>query len=156
MKNFLKNNYKIIIICLSVLGVAILGSIFVNLGITWYSTLLVPKQWIPNYIIPVVWSVIYILFAVILSILSKNNILSLKSIYLCIINGLLNVLWCLIFFTLNQLLVGNILIILNVFLGVMLLLSLNKTNKTYVNWLWIYVIWLFVATSFNLALWILN
>ncbi len=156
MKNFFKNNYKIIIICLSVLGVAILGSIFVNLGMTWYSTLLVPKQWIPNYIIPVVWTVVYILFAVILSILSKNNILSFKSIYLCIINGLLNVLWCLIFFTLNQLLMGNILIILNVFFGVMLLLSLNKTNKTYVNWLWIYVIWLFVATSFNLALWILN
>ncbi len=156
MKKFFENNYKNLIICFSVLVVAILGSIFVNIGMDWYNNLVVPKQWIPNFVIPIVWTIVYILFAIVLSLLSKGNLLSIKSIYLCAINGALNVLWCLVFFTLNQLLLGNIIIILNAFFGVLLLISLNKTNKIYVNILWIYVLWLFIATSFNLALWILN
>lgn len=156
MKQFFKNNYKVIVICVSIILVAVLGSIFVNLGMTWYNSLITPKQWIPNFVIPIVWTVVYILFAIILSLLSKQNLLSKLNIYLCIINGILNVLWCLTFFTLNQLLLGNIVIILNAFLGTVLLVSLNKIDKSYVKFLWLYVIWLFVATSFNFALWILN
>ena len=156
MRKFFEKNYKILIICVSILIIAILGGIFVNIGMDWYNNLFVPKQWIPNFVISIVWTIVYILFAIVLSLLSKGNLLSIKSIYLCTINGALNVLWCLVFFILNQLLLGNIIMILNAFFGVMLLISLNKTNKFYVNILWIYVLWLFIATSFNLALWILN
>lgn len=34
MKQFFKNNYKVIVICVSIILVAVLGSIFVNLGMT--------------------------------------------------------------------------------------------------------------------------
>ncbi len=156
MKQFFINNYKIIIICATILVVAILGSTFVNLGMDWYDSLIKPTQWIPNFVIPLVWTVLYLLFAIILSVLSKQNLLTTKDNYLSIANAVFNILWCLIFFTLNQLLIGNIIIIINAFIGTLLLVSLSKIDKKYISLLWLYVIWLLIATSLNVALWILN
>lgn len=53
----------------------------------WFSKLTTPSQWIPNIVIPIVLSVIYVLFAVILSILYKNNLLNTKSTILIVINA---------------------------------------------------------------------
>ena len=156
MKTFLKNNIAIFVICISVLIVAILGSVFVNLGMDWYNTLEKPSQWIPNFIIPIVWTIIYLLFIVILSIFNKNKFLNNKIIIYCVLNAILNILWCLVFFTLNQLLIGNIIIILNLFAGTVLIFLLNKTNKFYIYFLYLYPIWLAIATSLNFALWIIN
>lgn len=156
MKTFLKNNIAIFVICISVLIVAILGSVFVNLGMDWYNTLEKPSQWIPNFIIPIVWTIIYLLFIVILSIFNKNKLLNNKIIIYCVLNAILNILWCLVFFTLNQLLIGNIIIILNLFAGTVLIFLLNKTNKFYIYFLYLYPIWLAIATSLNFALWIIN
>lgn len=156
MKDFLKNNLNIIITLVAVFFVAGLGSLFVNMGLEWLEGLNKPSEWIPNFVIPIVWSIIYLSFAIIFSILLKQKLVSKKLIILSIVNGTLNILWCLVFFTLNQLLLGNILIILNAFFGVLLLLEMIKTSKLYVNLLWIYPIWLFVATTLNLSLWILN
>ena len=156
MKTFLKNNIAIFVICISVLIVAILGSVFVNLGMDWYNTIEKPSQWIPNFIIPIVWTIIYLLFIVILSIFNKNKLLNNKIIIYCVLNAILNILWCLIFFTLNQLLIGNIIIILNLFAGTVLIFLLNKTNKFYIYFLYLYPIWLAIATSLNFALWIIN
>lgn len=156
MKTFLKNNIAIFVICISVLIVAILGSVFVNLGMDWYNTLEKPSQWIPNFIIPIVWTIIYLLFIVILSIFNKNKLLNNKIIIYCVLNAILNILCCLIFFTLNQLLIGNIIIILNLFAGTVLIFLLNKTNKFYIYFLYLYPIWLAIATSLNFALWIIN
>ena len=136
MKTFLKNNIAIFVICISVLIVAILGSVFVNLGMDWYNTLEKPSQWIPNFVIPIVWTIIYLLFIVILSILNKNKLLNNKIIIYCVLNAILNILCCLIFFTLNQLLIGNIIIILNLFAGTVLIFLLNKTNKFYIYFLY--------------------
>lgn len=97
MKTFLKNNIAIFVICISVLIVAILGSVFVNLSMDWYNTIEKPSQWIPNFIIPIVWTIIYLLFIVILSIFNKNKLLNNKIIIYCVLNAILNILWCLIF-----------------------------------------------------------
>lgn len=156
MKDFLKKNSDIILTCIFIIIVAILGSVFVNLGKNWFDSLLKPSQWIPDFVISILWTVIYILFAVIVSILFKKGLITKKIIVLSILNGILNVLWCLVFFTLNLLFLGNIVIIINAFFAVILIAELVKTNKIYVNILWIYPIWIFIATSLNTALWILN
>lgn len=156
MKTFLKNNLDIFITLFFIALVAGLGSLFVNLGLNWYSSLKTPTEWIPSIVIPILWSTIYVSFAIICSILLKKKLLTKDIITLGIINGVLNILWCLIFFTLNQLLIGNIIIIINAFFATILLVKFIKINKWYVNLLWLYPIWLYLATSFNLALWILN
>ena len=60
------NIIQIILVIVSILVVAVLGSIFVNLGMDWFNSLIRPSQWIPNIIIPIVWTVIYITFGIIL------------------------------------------------------------------------------------------
>lgn len=151
----MKKGIKIFWVILSIIVVAVLGSVFVRLGMDWFNSLIKPMQWIPNIIIPIVWSVIYITFGVVLSIWIWRDI-PLKDILVwLIINGVLNVLWCLIFFTLNLTFVGNIVIILNLISGIVLFIKMIKVSHIAL-FTAIYPIWLSLATTLNLALWILN
>lgn len=147
---------KIIISSAVIIAVAILGSVFVNLGMDWFNTLQKPTQWLPNFVIPIVWTVVYITFAVINFIWFKNEDIPASTIILMIINAVLNVLWCLTFFTLKLLFLGNIVIILNLIAGFVLIVNIYQYKKLFGYILSIYPIWLSIATTLNLALWILN
>ncbi len=150
------NTKNLFFIYLTIFLTAVLGSIFVNLGNEWFNNLIKPKEWIPNFLIPVVWTIIYVLFSVIYTFLYKNNYINKKIIVLSTINCILNVLWCLIFFTFNQLLLGYIFIVLNAMFGTLLLTQLNKIKLWYIKFLWLYPFWLYIATFLNIAVWILN
>ena len=142
---------------LPILAVAGLGTLFVGLGMDWFNSLAKPSQWIPNVIIPIVWTVIYLAFAVILALWqNRENNIKLSTNILLIINGVLNVLWCLLFFTLHLTFVGNISIILNLVAGYLLIADIYKQNKLYGLILLIYPLCLSIATTLNTALWILN
>ncbi|MBE7082733.1 MAG: tryptophan-rich sensory protein [Clostridiales bacterium] len=147
---------KFLVSFLPVIVVAGLGTLFVNLGNDWFNSLVVPTQWIPNFVIPIVWTVIYLIAAFILYIWAGKNNMPKAVKVLFIINGISNVLWCLLFFTLNQTFIGLIAIILNLIAGIYLLLEIKKVNNAYFYWLFIYPIWLSIATCLNLAIWILN
>ena len=147
---------KIILSSSFIIAIAVLGSIFVNLGSSWFNTLTTPTKWIPNFIIPIVWTIIYLTFAIVNFLWIKNDNIPKRTIILMVINGILNVLWCLIFFTLNKLFLGNIFIILNLIAGFILINNIFKNKKVYSYFLLIYPIWLSIATTLNLALWILN
>jgi len=151
-ERFLKALYIII----PILIVAILGSIFVNIGMPWFEALKKPSQWIPNFVIPVVWTVIYIDFLVVLILWQNNDKIPFSTIVILIINGVLNVLWCLVFFTLRLTFVGNLVIILNLIAGYYLIFNIKSLKPLYSYILLIYPIWLSFATSLNLAMWILN
>lgn len=136
--------------------VAGLGTLFVQLGDSWFNGLTKPNEWIPNFVIPLVWSVIYLTFAVILVLWIKKENLPRKVIWLLGINGFFNVLWCLVFFTFNQLFLGNVILIFNLILAVKLIMEVYKTQKIFSAILLLYPAWLCVATSLNVAVWILN
>ena len=136
--------------------VAVLGSVFVNIGMEWFNGLTKPTQWIPNIVIPIVWSVVYLSFAVVLIIWQNKTEIPLSTKILLIVNGVLNVLWCLTFFALKLTFVGNIVIILNLIAGIILWLNIFKQQKLFSYILSIYPVWLSVATTLNLAMWILN
>lgn len=147
---------KIILIVVSIVIVAVLGSVFVNLGSDWFAELNKPTQWIPDFIIPIVWTVIYISFAIVLSVwISKEN-LPKSVVILLILNGIFNVLWCLTFFTFNLTFIGNIVIILNLILAYTLVLEIKKSKSLYALILSVYPAWISIATTLNTALWILN
>lgn len=149
-------NLKIILSIGGVLLVAIIGSIFVNLGMDWFESLNKPSEWVPNIIIPIVWTVIYVLFTIYLYFGIKNDRINKEITALLIVNGLLNVLWCLVFFTLNSLLWGLIIIILNLIVGAILLTEMHERDKFFSYFLTIYPLWLSIASCLNLACWILN
>lgn len=154
----LRNNksLKIVLIIFSIITVAILGSVFVNLGMDWFNELTKPMQWIPNIIIPIVWTIIYLVFGIVFSIWVSRKNLPRSVLFWLIVNGVLNVLWCLIFFALNLTFVGNIVIIVNLIAGIILFKEIYKANRLYAIITSIYPIWLSLATSLNTALWILN
>ena len=148
------NSY--IIIIASILVVAVLGSIFVNLGMDWYDTLKKPSEFVPDILIPVVWTVIYVIFAIVLCLWVSRQGLPKNIVVLLIINGILNILWCLIFFTFKQKLLGLVTIILLLIMAYVLVQEIKKSNKLYYYLTAIYPIWASIATTLNLALWILN
>ena len=139
-----------------VLLVALLGWVFVDAGMDWFNGLKRPSEWIPNWFIPIMWTLIYstfILYVIHLVNKEKDNK---KVVYLLIVNGVLNVLWCLVYFALNSLLGGIVVIVLNLIASVLLLREICKTSELYSYILTVYPIWLSIATCLNLAVWILN
>ena len=153
MKN---SKFRWLYVVLPIVLVAGIGTLFVNLGMDWFNALTKPTQWIPNIVIPIVWTIIYLAFLIILLIWQNNDKIPLQTIILLAVNGVLNVLWCLLFFTFNLTFVGNIVIVLNLIAGFWLIFDIAKTKKLYSLILLIYPIWLSLATTLNLALWILN
>lgn len=152
----MKKSLKITLSLVGIILVAGLGSLFVNLGMEWFNALTKPSQWIPNIVIPIVWTIIYILASIVL-VLRINREEDNRAINaLFIINGILNVLWCLCFFTLKLTFIGNIVIILNLVLAYLLVIHLFKERKLYGYLLSIYPLWVSIATTLNTALWILN
>ena len=153
-----KSNVKIAIFITiaSIVLVAGLGTLFVQLGNDWFNSLTKPTEWIPSWLIPLVWTVIYLTFAIILVLWVNNQNLPRKVTALLITNGLLNILWCLMFFSFNLLFIGLIFIILNLIFAIKLLLEISKTKDIYTIFLLIYPFWLSIATTLNLAVWILN
>jgi tryptophan-rich sensory protein len=140
----------------AVVLVAVLGSIFVNMGMDWFDSLVKPSEWVPNITIPIIWTVIYIGFATYLYFAVKNDRIDKELAILLIINGILNVLWCFVFFTLNSLIWGLIVVILNLIMGTILLNVMRKRDMFFSYFLTIYPLWLSIATCLNLACWILN
>ena len=156
MKTSKEKTKSYIIIISTILLVAILGSVFVNLGTEWFSSLKRPSQFVPDFIIPIVWTIIYALFAIVLCVWASKENLTTKTKVLLIINAVLNVLWCLIFFTFNQTLGGLIFIVLLLISAYILIIDINKQKQIYSFILALYPVWVSIATCLNLALWILN
>lgn len=147
---------NIIISTVAIILVAILGTIFTQIGMEWFDGLTKPTEWIPSFIIPIVWTIIYLSFGIILYLWQSKRQLTTENIILLAINGALNVLWCLVFFTLRQLFLGNVIIIINALFAIRLLFEICKESALYGLILSLYPIWLCIATSLNTALWILN
>jgi len=147
---------NVIITIVSILAVAGLGTLFTQFGMGWFDGLSKPREWIPSFVIPIVWTVIYLLFVYVLLKWQSRKPLSKENIILLAINGVLNILWCLVFFTLNQLLLGNVIIIINALFAVRLYLEICKEDAMNGLLISLYPVWLCIATTLNLAVWILN
>lgn len=141
---------------LSMAIVTLLGSIFTNKGLDWLSGLDKPSEWLTDFIIPIVWSVIYSLFTIFLIYLLNKNKLKKEVTILLLLNGFLNVLWCLVYFTLKNILLGQIIIIINLVSSILLIIQIFKIKKIWGYILLVYPSWLSIATCLNLAIWILN
>ena len=140
----------------SIVAVAGLGTLFSQLGMGWFDGLQKPNEWVPSYVIPIVWTVIYVLFAAVLLHWQSRTPLSTEQIVLLVLNGILNVLWCLVFFTGKQLLWGVIVIVINALFALRLIFEVCKQSGLYGLILSVYPIWLCIATTLNLAVWMLN
>ena len=86
---------------ISILATASISSYFTNKSVksNWYKQIK-PKYTPPNYIFPIVWTILYILlFFAFANVIEKYDYIT---IGIFIINLLLNILWCYLYFTMHD------------------------------------------------------
>ncbi len=139
--------------------VATLGSYITSLGLQdWYGTLVLPAFAPPGQVIGLVWTTLFVMLATAITIswnASKKQFLS-KLAPLYFVNGLLNVLWSLVFFGMHNLSGAAV---TSGLLGcsVLVLIFANiKFSKIAAGLLVPYFLWVSFATALNVQIVVLN
>jgi len=159
MKKIRINKNTILNLVIAIASVLIIGglsSFFTNASSNWYTELNKPSEFMPSIIFPIMWSIIYALIAITIFLLIQNKKMDTKSLILFIANGLMQILWCLVYFTIQSLLGGVIVIILTLISSILLWSNVYKKDAVCGYILALYPIWLSLATILNMATWILN
>ncbi len=150
----MKINYKklIIIIVLTFL----IGSFFSFFtGTSIYNEIERPILSPPGIVFPIVWSILYILMGISYYIVSENTSdNSSRKIYLYQL--IVNSEWTLIFFGLQNFLLGWIWIILLIILVFLMIKNFYNVNKVAGLLQIPYLIWLFIALYLNFSIYLLN
>lgn len=153
---------KILLFLYSVLisfSAGIVGSLFTIPKIdSWYTTLEKPIFSPPNWLFGPVWNILYLfmgisLFLVLTAKKSGDRSFGLKLFYAQLV---LNALWSIVFFGMENPALGFIIIILLwglIFMTIKILFSVNRIAG---NLLLPYIVWVTIATLLNLGIVILN
>ena len=126
------------------------------MGDDYFATVVKPTQWVPDFVFAVVWTLIYIIYAVTYFLFSGERLLDKKLVFVGLLNGLLNVLWSLVYFALGNGFGGMVIIIINAFFATLLAKSITEKGQKFTFLCWLYPLWLYLATALNFAVWILN
>lgn len=141
---------KFIVLLLLTIAIGVIPSIFVGSDV---SDLIKPMFYPPKIVFPIVWTVLYILMAIAIYIVSKKDDSNYKIYFLQLI---FNSLWTVIFFGLDLRLFAFIWLILLFVLVLIMTIKFYKVDKRTIYLLIPYIIWLIVAGYLNLAIYILN
>ncbi len=101
---------SIMISILATLLTAGIAMLFVDTQSDWYLSLNQPAFQPPPWVFGVVWTILYILYGVTLTLAQINNAPS-KVYGLFLLQSVLNIAWCLFYFTLHMLYSGLVIII---------------------------------------------
>jgi tryptophan-rich sensory protein len=154
----MKLNLKVLLICILVVySTAFIGSLFTSssTGSQWYLDNK-PDITPPNYVFPIVWNILFFLIALSLYFAwMKSKKKQKKKIAIVFgINLILNIIWSLLFFTLQKpLLAFAELIILWASIWIMIF-TVRKISKTSMWLLVPYLVWVMFAGVLNL-LWMI-
>lgn len=140
---------------LSVAVVALIANLFSQRNSDWYNNLAKASEWPPAILFPIIWTLIYFLIGLSIYFMLNGGKMNKKMIILLVINGIVNILWCLLFFTLQTTIGGLVMILLNLVASILLVREIDK-DKLLGYLLVIYPLWVSFATMLNLAVWILN
>ena len=140
------------------LAVAGLGAWATQLG-PWYYNLKKPTWQPPDWVFGPAWTLIFALIAVSAALAWEHSPDNLKRIWvvaLFAINGLLNILWSVLFFTLKH---PNwaLLEVIFLWLSIVALIALVMPISTLASWLLVpYLVWVAFAAYLNLSIVRLN
>ena len=133
-----------------------LFSIFTNQS-DFYASLNKPALSPPGILFPIVWTILYILMAVSLYIVSEANSLDKENGYIIYIAQLVvNSLWTLLFFGLGLKIFSFLWIILLIVLVVIMIIRFYRISKVAGLLQIPYLLWLLFAAYLNLSIYILN
>jgi benzodiazapine receptor len=140
----IKANY--IIIPLVTIAVAAVGSWFTQIGMPWYQTELIqPELTPPSIVFPIAWNTIFILTTA-SALIMWNKFHHKKAMWIFGSNAILNVLWSLLFFTLQLITIAFIeMFLLEATLLALLYITWKKSRLAF-TLLLPYAIWVCFAT----------
>lgn len=146
---------SILISVLVTLVTAGLALLFTDTESAWYISLNKPSFQPPGWVFGVVWSIVYTLYAVSLTFAQLKDVPK-KTYILYALQALLNVLWCLFFFTLHM--PYTSLVIILAYLVVTYLTIRNTYSYSKIASLVLIPqgIWLIIATVLNYMIILLN
>lgn len=137
------------------LFVAYVGSYFTKIDI-WYYSINKPFFTPPNWFFPIIWSIIYILMGISLSIILISDSAKKEALALFSLQLLLNVAWSYTFFTLHELF-GSIIIIIALWFAIIAtIFEFEKISKNASRLLYLYLVWVSIATILNISILLLN
>lgn len=151
----MRKQEKILRIACSVLffaAVAAMGAAFTDTSSEWYQSLIKPALQPPPIVFSIVWSVLYLMLAASLSLVSLMPDAQKKTLALFVLTGVLNVLWTYTFFTLQNPSGAVFVLIITIIAAIALFLDVYRHNKIASYLLIPYMVWLCFALYLNYEL----
>lgn len=137
---------------------SISGALTMN-SMNTYSQVVLPSFAPPSWLFPIVWTILYILMGIASFLIYRTQApagLRLRAFWLYGAQLVVNFIWPLIFFSLQQYLAALICILLLLALIGATMVAFSKINKT-AAWLMLpYLLWVSFAGILNLSIYLLN
>lgn len=159
----MKKNIKYFLISFfSIVITALLGSLFTARNMaSWYDTLILPSLVPPSFVFPIAWNILFVLMIVSFYLILKEDsrrLISLRKeiIVLFSLQLVLNVLWVVLFFEFNWLLISLLEIFILEISIIYLIIKTSKLNRTAAYLLIPYVLWIAFASILNLLVFLIN
>ena len=141
-------------------GAGLIGAVATSPSIpTWYASLEKPAFNPPNWLFGPVWTTLYTLMGIAAFLVWRQGIRKREvkiALGIFIVQLVLNTLWSIVFFGLNSLL-GGLVVILPLWVAILLsIITFYRISKTAGVLLIPYILWVSFATILNFSLWQLN
>lgn len=141
-------------------GAGLIGSLATFPSIpTWYASLEKPAFNPPNWLFGPVWATLYALMGIAAFLVWRQGIRKREvkiALGIFLVQLVLNSLWSIVFFGLNSLL-GGLVVILPLWVAILLsIVTFYRISKTAGVLLIPYILWVSFATILNFSLWQLN
>ena len=158
MSSVHKINYKHLIISLAIsLGIGLLSGLFTMMGMENFEKANKPFLTPPDYIFPIVWTILFILMGISAYIIFRSD--SLQKSNALIIYGiqlLVNFFWPIFFFNMSAYLFSFIWIILLWLLIILMIKMFYPISKTAAFLQIPYLLWVTFAAYLNFGIFLLN
>ncbi len=151
----MRKQEKILRIACSVLffaAVAAMGTAFTDTSSEWYQSLLKPELQPPPLVFTIVWTLLYLLLAASLSLVSVMPGIQKKTLALFVLTGVLNVLWMYTFFYLQNPIGAFFVLIITAIAAIALYPEVYRYNRIASYLLVPYMVWLCFALYLNYEL----
>lgn len=160
----MKFKHRYVFIPLIVILVALIGGAFTANGMEWLKNeMLKPQYMPPNWAFGVAWNIIFLCVAISAIIawgrmMGKTKLAkgAYTIIYLLVLNAILNVGWCYMFFQAHMILPSLIEMVFLQATNILLMIFLWKFSKASSLLFLPYVLWIFVAFYLNYMFYQLN
>lgn len=151
---------KLIVAIVGIEAAGLIGSIFTMKSLPWYALLAKPPFSPPNWVFGPVWVFLYLLMGIALYIVwTKKGVkkgVQNSAISIFIIQLILNVIWSIVFFGMQNILGSVFVIIILWFLIIQTIFQFFKVDKFASYLLLPYLVWVTFAVSLNFGIWVLN